>query len=242
MFNFPDPDSIGHFIRPLVHGGGDGGAGGGLLLVVEKSLDTVSRSLESGVSMNPFTGIEALGANLHPLIVHFPIAFLTGFFLLELMGAALKRPGLRHAASWMLYFGALGAIAAAAAGLVAEDTVPHGSAVHEVMEWHERLGLTIAGLSAALAVWRLLARERFSGMAGALHLLIGAIVLTSIVFAADLGGLMVYQHGVGVKNLQLADDHHHHEEHEHHRADSGDETDADVDAHVHAHDHADLSP
>jgi len=220
MFNFSVPASVGHFIQPAVHGAGDGEAGGGLLVLVESLLDIVSRTVESGTSMNPFAGIEALGTNLHPLIVHFPIAFLTGFFLLELIGAVLRQPGLRHAASWMLYLGALGAIAAAAAGLVAEATVPHGSGVHDIMEWHERLGLTIAGLSSVLAIWRLLSRERFSAMAEALHLFMGATVLAGIIFAADLGGLMVYQHGVGVKSLQQADDHHHHDGHAHRQADS----------------------
>ncbi|MBP1150723.1 MULTISPECIES: DUF2231 domain-containing protein [Methylocaldum] len=239
MFNFPGPDLIGHFISPAVHGAGDGN-GGGFLMVVESALDTVSRTLESGSSGNPFAGIEALGTNWHPLIVHFPIAFLTGFFLLELIGVVLRQPGLRNAASWMLYLGTLGAIAAAVAGLIAEDTVPHGSAVHDIMEWHERLGLTVAGLSSALAIWRLFSRERFSAMAQTLHLFLGAIVLAGIVFAADLGGLMVYQHGVGVKSLQVADDHHHHDGHEHRPAGSDMALDAhrepDSEEAVHIHD------
>ncbi|HYE35912.1 DUF2231 domain-containing protein [Methylocaldum sp.] len=227
MFNFPGPDLVGHLTRPAVHAGGDGEAGGGLLEIVASLLDTVSRTLDSGASMNPFAGIDALGTNLHPMIVHFPIAFLTGFFLLELIGAVFRWPGLRHAASWMLYLGALGAIAAAVAGLIAEDSVPHSGAVHDIMEWHERLGLTIAGLSSALAIWRLMSRAHFSAMAEALHLFLAGIVLTCIFFAADLGGLMVYQHGVGVKSLQQADYHHHHDDHEHHEAAS----DGDLDAH-----------
>jgi uncharacterized membrane protein len=229
MFNFPGPDSTGHYLQPAVHGAGDGDAGGGLLVVVESLLDTVSRTVESGTPMSPFAGIEALGTNWHPLIVHFPIAFLTGFFLLELIGVALKQPGLRHAASWMLYLGALGAIPAATAGLIAADNVPHGSGVHEVMEWHERLGLMIVGLSSVLAIWRLVSRERFSAMAEALHLFLGVIVLTGIVFAADLGGLMVYQHGVGVKSLQQADDHHHHHHHGHEHDEA--HSDEDLEAH-----------
>lgn len=227
MFNFSGPDLIGHFMHPFVHGAADGN-GGGFLMVVESALDSVSRALESGASGNPFSGIEALGTNLHPLIVHFPIAFLIGFFLLELLGAVLRQPGLRKAASWMLYLGSFGAIAAAVAGVIAAENVPHGSAVHDIMEWHERLGLTIAGLSSTLALWRIFSRERFSAMAQALHLFLGGIVLVAIVFAADLGGLMVYQHGVGVKNLQVADDHHHHHDadghehqHERHRVDPG---------------------
>lgn len=226
MFTFSGPDLIGHFMRPSVHGAADGN-GGGFLMVVESALDAVSRALESGMSGNPFAGIEALGTNLHPLIVHFPIAFLTGFFVLELLGVVVRQPGLRKAASWMLYLGSLGAIAAAVAGLVAADSVPHGNTVHDIMEWHERLGLTIAGLSSTLALWRLLSRERFSAMAQALHLFLGGIVVAAVVFAADMGGLMVYQHGVGVKNLQLADDHHHHH---------------DAEDHDHQHDHSHADP
>lgn len=225
MFNFLGLESTGHLIRPAVHGAGDGN-GGGFLVLIESALDAVSRALEPGASGNPLSGVEALGTNWHPLIVHFPIAFLIGFFLLEFIGVVLRGPGIRTAASWMLYLGALSATAAAVAGLIAADTVPHGSAVHDIMEWHERAGLTIAGLSSALAVWRLLSRERLSAMAEALHLFLGAIVVAAIVLAADLGGLMVYQHGVGVKSLQLADDHHHHDGHEHSRANSDGASDA----------------
>ncbi|CAI8764905.1 DUF2231 domain-containing protein [Methylocaldum szegediense] len=228
MFDFLGPDSTGHYLQPAVHGAGDGN-GGGFLVLIDSALDAVSRALESGDSGNPLVGVEALGTNWHPLIVHFPIAFLTGFFLLELIGVVLRRQGLRYAASWMLYLGALAAIAAATAGLIAANTVPHGSGVHEIMEWHERLGLTIAGLSSVLAIWRLLGRERISAMAEALHLFLGAILVIAIVFAADLGGLMVYQHGVGVKSLQVADDHHHHhhhDDHEHAQADSNRASDA----------------
>ena len=44
----------------------------------------------------------------------------------------------------------VGAIAAVAAGLVAAEMVPHGVQVHEIMETHERLGLTVAGIATVL--------------------------------------------------------------------------------------------
>jgi uncharacterized membrane protein len=209
--NFANPEWPGNgSMLPALHGGGHGGEGGGLVGLVNSLLDTLSRGLEPGSSWNPIAGIDALGSNVHPLIVHFPIAFLIGFLLLEVIGLAFRNIAIRQIASGMLYLGAVGAVAAATAGLIAEETVPHGAAVHEIMEWHERLGLTVASLAVVMAVWRAASGVRFSAMALALHLFLAGIIAVCLFFAADLGGLMVYQYGVGVKNLQQADDHHHH--------------------------------
>lgn len=198
-------------LLPAIHGGHDD-TGGGLVGLVDSLLDAATHALESGSGWNPIAGIVALGSNVHPMIVHFPIAFLAAFLALELAGTVWRRPALRQSASGMLYLGALGAVVAAGAGLIAEDSVPHGASVHEIMEWHERLGLTVAGLSVVLAVWRAVAGAAFTGMAQAFHLLLAGIVGVCLFFGADLGGLMVYQYGVGVRNLQQADGHHHHDD------------------------------
>jgi uncharacterized membrane protein len=198
------------FVLPAVHGGGDAGSGS-WIGILDSALEKTTRILESGVSLELFPGVQALATNVHPLIVHYPIALLTAFFLLEVVGIALRREGLRQSASWMLYLGTLGAIIAVAAGLIAEGTVAHGEAVHEIMEWHGRLGIGVATLSLVLAVWRIVARTILSPMAKTLYLYLAAIMVICMFIGADLGGLMVYQYGVGVKSLQQPDDHHHHE-------------------------------
>jgi uncharacterized membrane protein len=147
-------------------------------------------------------GIEALGSNLHPMIVHFPIAFLFGFILCEVVGLAARRPVARHWASGMLYLGAMGAVVAATAGIIASNTVPHGAAVHDIMEWHERLGLTVAVLAVAMAGWRFFGGEPEIPMAKALHLGVAGLIAGCLYLGADLGGLMVYKYGVGVQSLQ----------------------------------------
>lgn len=191
---------------PYVHGGGDGGAG--LVGVVDSLLQAVTNFLESGSGSGGglFGGIAALGFNVHPMVVHYPIAFLSAFFVLEIAGLATRRPVLRGLAAGLLYLGALGALAAVAAGLVAAGSVPHGEEVHGIMEWHERLGITVAVLATGLAVWRALAKTDFSGMAEALYLSLAGMVITCMVFGADLGGRMVYQYGVAVKSLQQPDE------------------------------------
>ena len=85
--------------------------------------------------------------NVHPLFVHFPIALLNAFFLMELLGVLLKKEGMRNAASWMLYLGTLGAAAAVIAGLQAASTASHNEVVHARMERHEGFGITVLVLS-----------------------------------------------------------------------------------------------
>jgi uncharacterized membrane protein len=198
--------------RLWVHGAG-GTEGGGWVGIIDSLLQSATRILEpgsGGAGGGFLAGIAVLGANVHPMVVHFPIAFLTTFFLFEVLGVALGKAALRRLASGLLYLGAASAVAAIVAGLIAEDYVVHSAAVHEIMEWHERLGFAVAGLSVTLAVWRAVAGADFSRMAQGLHFVVAGIVMACMLFGADLGGLMVYEYGVGVKGLQQADDHHHH--------------------------------
>lgn len=197
---------------PSIHGGGDAG-GGGLVGLLDNLLEKLGRATEPGGGIEMLPGIQTLGPNVHPSLVHFPIALLTVFFLLELLGTLLRREKLRQAASAMLYCGALGAAAAAAAGLYAASFVPHSQEVHEIMEWHERLGFTVTGLALILSLWRWLAKSVFVGMAKALHLLLATIMMACMVFGADLGGLMVYGHGVAVRKLQDANANVQHQHH-----------------------------
>jgi uncharacterized membrane protein len=179
--------------------------------MLDQFLDQLFHFFEPGhSSFEIMPGVQGLGYNVHPLIVHFPIAFLLAYFLLELIGTLRGRQSLNSVASWMLYLGASTAVLAAGAGLYAAARVPHGEDVHEIMEWHRRLGLTVAGLATVLAIWRITVRARFESiMARSLHLGLAAVMVACLIIGTDLGGLMVYGHGVGVKQLQHADDHHH---------------------------------
>ena len=50
--------------------------------------------------------------NYHPLIVHFPIAFIYGAALMYFLASILASENLKWTALWMLALGALGAAAA----------------------------------------------------------------------------------------------------------------------------------
>lgn len=201
-FGGADPSDL----LPGVHAGHD--QSGGLVALIDHFLAAITR--DGPGSWNLLGGVETLGTNLHPLVLHFPIAFLMGFFLVELYGLLFRNRAARQLASGLLYLGAFGAVVTAASGLIAAETVPHGARVHDIMEWHERAGLTVASLSVALALWRRIGGIPHSSMALALSLMLSGLMSLILFLGADLGGMMVYRHGVGVQSLQTNEEHHHH--------------------------------
>jgi uncharacterized membrane protein len=219
-----------NFLSFQIHGGGDHGGG------VAENVSSLLTSLEGYSNQGPgelfssiLPGISGM-ENIHPLLVHFPIAFLSAFFAVDLIATIAKKPQWRNAASWFLYFGALSAIFTVIAGFNAAETVAHGEDVHEIMQHHEHIGLSILSLSLGLSAWRLKSGALITGWTNSFFLALSVLLFGLIVQGADLGGLMVYQYGVAVKTaqplvtgitLQPTDtstqthEHDHHHEHNH---------------------------
>lgn len=149
--------------------------------------------------LNEFLPGVASIPNLHPLVVHFPLALFPSFLLLELIALPARSDLLRHAATWMLYLGTLGAAAAVLAGFHAEETVDHSEEVHAIMERHETYGLAVLGMGLTLSLWRMLRPGRVRGLNHWAQLASAFVLVGMMVQGADLGGLMVYQHAVAVR-------------------------------------------
>jgi len=196
----------------MVHGGADHGGGiaaaiGGLLSFLEKLAGMGPPEIFSTV----LPGIAAM-QNIHPLLVHFPIAFLSAFFALDLIGSLAKKPNWRAVASGLLYLGAVASIFTATAGFIAADSVPHGGNVHQVMENHEHFGIAVVIFALSLAGWRALKGGVIEGVANTLFLILAAVMCGLMVLGADLGGLMVYHYGVAVSAVPVSEEalmHHH---------------------------------
>ena len=187
-----------------VHSGG----GLGLVEMMDRFLAAVSNIELSGIGRLLLPGVSEM-ANVHPLLVHFPIALLTAFLVVELLMVIFKKGNLESVASWMLYLGTLGAMAAVAAGWIAAESIPHGSAVHDVMETHETIGFSVLALAVVLSLWRLFAGAPGSVMGRALHLFLAFVMVGLLTAGADLGGLMVYKYGVAVKAVPQPENHDH---------------------------------
>ena len=181
-----------------IHGGG---LGGGLVDMIVGLL-TFLESLYGKTPPEMFAiimpGLVDL-ENIHPVLVHYPIAFFTAFFLLDLLGTLAKKPQWRYVAGWLLYLGALASVFTVVAGLFAADSVEHGEDVHGLMEQHEHLGIAILSLSLFLAGLRLKHWFLHSYIGHAFSLTLAGVLFLLVSLAADLGGTMVYRHGVSVK-------------------------------------------
>jgi len=171
--------------------------------------------------------------NIHPLLVHFPIAFLSAFFVLDVLGMLVHKPHWRGVASWLLYMGTVAAMFTVAAGVLAANTVAHGHNVHDIMERHEHLGLSVLALATVLSVWRM---KTLNG--NLLFVMLSALLCVLLALGADLGGLMVYKYGVAVEAAPVpADDHSHADNAAHPLEHSHGDSQEHEHGHVHSHDH-----
>ncbi len=100
-------------------------------------------------------------------------------------------------ASWLLYLGAFSAIFTVLAGFNAAESLEHGENVHDIMEHHEEVGVSILSLSLGLAAWRIKSGV-LKNWLNSVFLLLSALLFGLVVQGADLGGLMVYKYGVSV--------------------------------------------
>jgi uncharacterized membrane protein len=132
--------------------------------------------------------------NLHPLFVHFPIAFIYGSALLYLLASFRPNDALKWSALWMLVLGTLGAVASLATGLYAAPGLMVSQSVRDqLLNHHKHLMIAASTLTATLTLWALATRPmptraRYLFLAG----LLAAMFLIAI--GADLGARMVYDY------------------------------------------------
>jgi uncharacterized membrane protein len=131
-------------------------------------------------------------SDVHPLVVHFPIALLLVAFGLEVLGLVLKNERIAYAATWNLGLGALGAIAAVITGLRAAGSAAIAASEEGLLQTHKTLGLVAMGVAVVLAAWRLGSRGEMSRGARAVFmaLMLGMAIVLAI--GAHYGGKLVY--------------------------------------------------
>lgn len=191
--------NVNNFLSFQVHG--NAGHSGGIADSVDAFLgflESLSGKSIGDIFTQIMPGISAMD-NIHPLLVHFPIALLISFFLLDFIGSILKKANMRDVAGYLLYLGTFSALCAVIAGFIAADSVAHGGNVHAIMERHKTFGLSVLSLATLLSTWRLLARGKIKGEINIFYLFLSAILSILISLGADLGGLMVYKYGVSVE-------------------------------------------
>lgn len=141
-------------------------------------------------------GVQHL-QNIHPLVVHFPIAFLVGAALFYFLSWIFRNQTFAMTAFLLLILGTLAAGAAVGTGLYAEEGVMVSRSVREhLLELHETFMLVTLGLSIVLSVWALIARP-FPKKGKWIFLLLFLILLGIMTVGADHGARMVYDYNSG---------------------------------------------
>lgn len=144
-------------------------------------------------------------AQLHPRIVHFPIAFFILYFFFESFGVILKKDFLSKAAFLILLIGVLTALIAVLSGNQALAMVKlhlvKGSELNKLIELHEEYAtLTLFYFSGMLFLRTyLVTKKRFEGNLQYLFILLGLIGCYLIYATGIHGGDLVFKHGIGTQ-------------------------------------------
>ena len=141
--------------------------------------------------------------NVHPLIVHFPIALLFVAALLDTIGLFLKSQDTWKTSALVLYvLGALAAVAALFSGKQAADSVFLATEANALLTNHADMAHYVVYFFGGFALLRLIffftkLNER-SGIRFVMYVLgLGGLVL--VWATADRGAQMVFKYGVGVE-------------------------------------------
>ena len=139
--------------------------------------------------------------NLHPLIVHFPIALLLSYVALDWAGKIWKKEALEHAAWYSLLLGLAGTVFTLITGLLAAQSIPADSPALATATLHKFLGLgtlIVFGML-TLCTWR--NRGKYTPAKKVLHTVIQLIGVGLILAVGFFGGELVYTFGIGVSAM-----------------------------------------
>lgn len=147
-------------------------------------------------------GLSAI-QNVHPMLVHFPIAFFLGAVAME--GLAVFRHERFHVvATWMLYLGTLSALVTAPTGFVAMNSIAaaeSGGPDHEFIHVHRNWMVAVTLLGTSLSAYLVWITRRGTWASHRWALFSGLVLLGALVIlGADRGARLVFAFGVGVNS------------------------------------------
>jgi uncharacterized membrane protein len=141
-------------------------------------------------------GVQHL-QNIHPLVVHYPIAFLTGAALFYGLRMLLQKEGFATQTFHLLILGMVSAAIAVGTGLYAEPGVMILRTVRKhLLEVHETYMLSILGLSFVLTAWTAFAGP-LPKKGRPIFILLFNALLAILTLGAGYGARMVYDYNAG---------------------------------------------
>jgi uncharacterized membrane protein len=139
----------------------------------------------------------------HAMLNDLPAALLTVAVVFDLAAAALKRESLMWASIWTLWAGVIGGWAAVVAGKLAEESIDHGEAIHEIMEKHEHIALMTMGVFTIVLIWKMARRFQMPPQELALTRALSIVGILGLAWTGVLGGNLMFQHAAGIPTTTL---------------------------------------
>ena len=131
---------------------------------------------------------------VHPSLVHLPIALLPLAVGADLLGSVTGKESIRAFGRTATAAAAAGAAVSAVTGLVAGEEVNVEGPSRDNLMTHRNLNAIATIITSGMAVWRARHKEPNAAYFGA-----GVIGMGVLAYTAYLGGQLVYEAGVGVE-------------------------------------------
>jgi len=139
----------------------------------------------------------------HALLNDWPAALLVVAVLFDLVAAARKRESLAWAGIWTLWAGVIGGWAAVVAGELAEGSLEHGTAIHQLMEKHEKIALMTMSVFTVVLIWKMIRRFQLPAQELAITRFLSVIGLAGLAWTGILGGRLMFEHAAGIATPTL---------------------------------------
>lgn len=131
---------------------------------------------------------------MHPALVHLPIAMLPLAVGADLLGRLTGNRSLCSFGQKAIVVAAVGAVAAAVTGLIAGEEVNVEGTSEDMLMTHRNLNFFATVTASCMAIWRVGHKQP-----NATYLGVGAAGVGIVGYTAYLGGKLVSQYGVGVE-------------------------------------------
>ena len=139
----------------------------------------------------------------HAVLNDLPAALLVVAVLFDLGAALWKRESLKWAGIWTLWAGVIGGWVAVVAGELAEESLEHGDAIHDLMERHETLAIATMSVFTLILVWKMYRRFALPATEELVTRVLSLVGLAGIVWVGIVGGKMVFEHAAGIPTKMI---------------------------------------
>lgn len=142
------------------------------------------------------------GHPLHPMLVTVPIGAWIASLVFDVASRMIAGPGfLAQGSEWLIGIGTIGALGAAAAGILDFYVIPTRTRAYRTVVTHMSLNLLVITAFGVNFVWRY-GQYRHPGPVPPAQLALSAASLSFLAVSGYLGGKLAYRYGVRVADEQ----------------------------------------